>query len=95
LSSVMLQLNLQLNPLPRSRRPTRLPEPLALWLETLQKAPEECDCRFFESEFSPDPLTGSFRILMFSFLCVLLGPRCLDYDLGSPRQSPVMLYVEF
>jgi hypothetical protein len=32
LSSVMLQLKLQLNPLPRSRRPTRLPEPLALWL---------------------------------------------------------------
>jgi hypothetical protein len=92
LSSVMPLFDLQLNPLPRSSHPTRLPvEPLALRLETSQKAPGECDCRFFESEFSPDTLAGSDCILLFR-LCgssatslprVLLDTRCL----GSGFQS--------
>ena len=60
LSSVMLLRDLQLNPLPRRRLPTRLlVEPLALRLVRLQEAPEEYGRRCFVSEFSPDPLAGS------------------------------------
>jgi hypothetical protein len=92
LISVMLLIDLQLKLLPRSSYPTQLlVEPLALRLETSQKAPGECDCGFFESEFSPDTLAGSDCILLFR-LCgssatslprVLLDTRCL----GSGFQS--------
>ena len=60
LSSVMDIQDLQLNPSPRRRLPTRLlVEPLALRLARLREALEECNCRYFESEFLPDPLAGS------------------------------------
>jgi hypothetical protein len=84
-----------------SCQPTQLPaEPLAIRLATLQKSPEECDCRFFESEFSPDPLAGSFRILVLReygvsevyLLCVLLGPR-LWSRLATARPCDVVFWT--
>ena len=60
LSSVMAHLDLQLIPQPQRHLSTRLlVEPLALRLARLREALEECNCRYFESEFLPDPLAGS------------------------------------
>jgi hypothetical protein len=82
LGSVKLPLNLQLNPQPRRRLPTRLlVEPLALRLVRLQEARGEDNCRFFPSEFSSDLLVGSNRLLRHRqfvlsvalFNCVHLG----------------------
>ena len=82
LSSVMAILNLQLNPLPHWRLTTGLPvEPLALRLARLQETLEECNCRFVASEFSTDPLAGSYCVLRHNlhvspvvhFICTQLG----------------------
>jgi hypothetical protein len=92
LSSVMHILDLQLNPSPHMCWPTwLLVEPLTLWLVRLQEALEEYNCRFFESEFSSDPLAGSNCILMLKCLelsvaycqCVLLGTSSLNFVLQS------------
>jgi hypothetical protein len=92
LSSVMHILDLQLNPSPHMRLPTRLlVEPLALRLARLQEALEEYNCRFFESEFSTDPLAGSNCVLLlrqhvFSVAycqCVHLGTSSLNSGLQS------------
>lgn len=92
LSSVMHTVDLQLNPSPQMCLPMRLPvEPLALWLATLQEASEEYNCRFFVSEFSPDPLAGSNCVLLLRqhhFLvaylqCVHSGTKCLKSVIQS------------
>jgi hypothetical protein len=84
LSSVMVHFDLQLIPQPHRHLPTRLlVEPLALRLVRLQEALEEYYRRFFESEFSPDPLAGSGCSLRHMLhvssvaylLCVQLGTR--------------------
>jgi hypothetical protein len=87
LSSVMHPQDVQLNPQPQRRLSTRLlVEPLALRLIRLQEALGEDSCRFFPSEFSSDPLTGSncflrhrqYVLPVAPLSCVLLGTSLIS-----------------
>jgi hypothetical protein len=97
LSSVRHPLDLQLNPQPQRRLPTRLlVEPLALRLVRLQEAPGEYNCRFSVRILIGPPgrlqLCSSASTVVFSiptFKCVQLG-TCFISDFQS---TSCMAYV--